>query len=67
MWKLLQMLLHHLPAVLNRCKIRAVRTVKEVIQVIVPLPVSYNIASRASSMATIVVLLKDKVRVLLKL
>jgi hypothetical protein len=60
------MLLHHLPAVLNRCKIRAVRTVEEVIQVIVPLPVGYNIASRASFMATVVVLFKDKVGVLLQ-
>jgi hypothetical protein len=34
--------------------------------VIVPLPVGYNIASRASFMATVVVLFKDKVGVLLQ-
>jgi hypothetical protein len=65
--KLLKILLYYLLAVLNWCKVWRIRTIEEVIELVLTLLDSYKVVVTASSMSRIVVFFEDKRRIILYL
>jgi hypothetical protein len=67
MRKLLEMLLHHLPTVLDRGKVGWIASIEEVTEVVFAFPVGYEVAFTASTVSGILVFFEDEGGVVLEL